>query len=72
MESRLQQLVRLRRKLSGQLKDLESGKVKVLVLIDGGRTDEDATHECIEELQSCLQIIDAALVDAVAPGLSPS
>jgi len=57
----VKQLIRLRRTLSGQLEDLESGEVKVLVLIDGGRTDEDATHERIEQLQSCLRIIDTAL-----------
>jgi hypothetical protein len=56
-----QQLMLLRRSLSEQLRGLESGRVKVLLLIDGGRTDEDATHERIEQLQACIRIIDGAL-----------
>jgi hypothetical protein len=65
-----QQLTLLRRSLSEQLRGLESGRVKVLLLIDGGRTDEDATHERIEQLQSCLRIIDATLEQVQYPAHS--
>jgi hypothetical protein len=67
VSSIVRQFIRLRHDLSGQLKDLESGKVKVLELIDGGRTDEDLTDEHIVKLQSWVEIIDAVLQEIRQP-----
>jgi len=60
----IQRLTRLRRKLSAQLQGLESGEVKVLILLDGGRSDEDDTRRQIQELRACLRDIDVALHEA--------
>lgn len=60
-----QHLTRVRRKLSAQLQGLESGEVKVLILLEGGRSDEDDTRHQIQELRACLQDIDLALHAAV-------
>ncbi|MBV9316115.1 MAG: hypothetical protein JOZ34_01520 [Gammaproteobacteria bacterium] len=60
----IQRLTSLRRRLSTQLQALESGEVKVLLLLDGGATDEDDTARHIEELHACLRDIDRALDEA--------
>jgi hypothetical protein len=60
----IQRLTRLRRQLSMQLQGLESGEVKVLVLLDGGRSDEDDTAHHIQELRACLRDIDIAIHEA--------
>ena len=60
----VQHLARLRHKLSVQLEGLESGEVKVLVLLEGGRSDEDDTRHQIQELRACLEDVDAALHQA--------
>lgn len=49
------QLAQLSSTLRSQLRRLESGEVKVLRLVDGGRSDVDATSSHVTQLRSCLR-----------------
>jgi len=61
MSAVVQCLIRVRRTLSLQLRALESGEVKVLTLLDGGRSDEDSTGDYIQQVRASLDDIDLAL-----------
>ena len=61
MSYSLERLLRLRSDLEAQVEDLESGRVKVLRLYDGGSSDEDCSKEQLETLYGHLDEIEVIL-----------
>jgi hypothetical protein len=61
MSYSLERLLRLRSDLEAQVEDLESGRVKVLRLYDGGSSDEDCSKEQLETLCGHLNEIEVIL-----------
>jgi|HubBroStandDraft_2_1064218.scaffolds.fasta_scaffold1442983_1 hypothetical protein len=61
MSYSLERLLRLRSDLEAQVEDLESGRVKVLRLYDGGSSDEDCSKEQLEILYGHLDEIEVIL-----------
>jgi hypothetical protein len=61
MSHSLERLLRLRSDLEAQVEDLESGRVKVLRLYDGGSSDEDCSKEQLETLYGHLDEIEVIL-----------
>jgi hypothetical protein len=61
MSYSLERLLRLQSDLEAQVEDLESGRVKVLRLYDGGSSDEDCSEEQLETLYGHLDEIEVIL-----------
>jgi len=61
MSYSLERLLRLQSDLEAQVEDLESGRVKVLRLYDGGSSDEDCSKEQLETLYGHLDEIEVIL-----------
>jgi hypothetical protein len=57
----LERLLHLRSDIEAQVEDLESGRVKVLQLYNGGSSDEDCSREHLAILRSHLKEIEAIL-----------
>jgi hypothetical protein len=64
MSYSLDGLLRLRSDIEGQVEDLESGRVKVLRLHDGGSSDEDCSVEQLAILQAYLREIEVILSES--------
>jgi hypothetical protein len=66
-----EQLLKLRSGVEAQVEDLESGRVKVLRLYNGGSTDEDCSREHLATLHCHLYAIDAMLSESCIRSPSP-
>jgi hypothetical protein len=70
------QLISLSHTLRSQLKRLEAGEMKVLLLLDGGSSDIDNTSHQIAQLRTCLQSLSLIAEEIVgtrgiSPGIAP-